>query len=155
MSEFESPSAEQHPQLIVTEDMRSNLYEIGRWSRFLAVIGFVLTFFMVVGAFGISALLNTDARVAAQLGPLAQLGGTGIMVIYLLIGLLFFYPSLLLFKYSSASAEGVLYGDQESLNLAISRLKSLFKFWGVATIIGIVLYVLSLLSVMFLPGAAA
>ncbi|PST81575.1 hypothetical protein C7T94_19075 [Pedobacter yulinensis] len=151
MNEFE-PETEQNPQLIVTEDMRSNLYEIGRWSRFLAVIGFVLTFFMVVGAFGVSALINSDAAVAAQLGPLAQLGSAGIMVLYLLIGLLFFYPSLLLFKYSSASAEGVLYGNQESLDLAVSRLKSLFKFWGITTMVGIVLYVLSLVSVMFMGG---
>ena len=44
---------EQTPQevkLIVTEEMRSYIYEISKWARFLSIIGFILSAFLIFWA---------------------------------------------------------------------------------------------------------
>lgn len=139
---------EQTPQeikLIVTEEMRSYIYEISKWARFLSIIGFVLSAFLIIGSFGIGAAITANPSLTAQLGPLAGAGAIGVTVIYLVLALIYFYPSLLLFRFSNKGKQGVLYGDQESLNDAMLNMKSLFKFWGIFTIIIMICYFLFIL----------
>ncbi|MCZ4222192.1 DUF5362 family protein [Pedobacter rhodius] len=139
---------EQEPQeikLIVTEEMRSYIYEISKWARFLSIIGFILSAFLIIGSFGIGAALTSNPAMLAQLGPLAGAGAMGITLVYLVLALLYFYPSLLLFRFSNKGKQGILYGDQESLNDAMLNMKSLFKFWGIFTIVIMICYFLFVL----------
>ena len=148
MEEF----VEQKPEevkLVVTEEMRSYLYDITKWAKFLSIIGFVISVFIILAAFSIPAIINSNPAVAAQMGQLGASGATIITVIYFILGLLLFYPSILLNKVANKGKQGVLFGDQESLNQAVSNLKSLFKFWGIVTIAIIAFYFL----MIFLVGA--
>jgi hypothetical protein len=138
----------QEVNLVVTEEMRSYLYDMSRWARFLSVVGFVISAFLTLGSFGIGAAVNANPGILNQLGPLAGIGATGVTIFYLLLALFFFYPSLLLFRFSTKGKLGILFGDQENLNDAISNVKSLFKFWGVITIVLIASYFLLLLAVL-------
>ncbi|RYD68699.1 MAG: hypothetical protein EOP55_25180, partial [Sphingobacteriales bacterium] len=95
---------EQTPQevkLVVTEEMRSYIYEIAKWARFLSIIGFILSAFLIIGSFGIGAALSTNPAMVAQLGPLAGAGAIGVTVVYVVLALMYFYPSLLLFRFSN------------------------------------------------------
>ncbi|MDQ1139640.1 DUF5362 family protein [Pedobacter agri] len=148
MEEFEQQKAEE-VKLVVTEDMRSYLYDITKWAKFLSVVGFVISVFIIVAAFSIPALVNSNPALATQMGQLGTSGATIITVIYFVMGLLLFYPSILLNRVANKGKQGVLFGDQENLNQAISNLKSLFKFWGIVTIAIIVFYFL----MIFLVGA--
>jgi len=139
---------EQTPQevkLIVTEEMRSYIYEISKWARFLSIIGFILSAFLIIGSFGIGAALTANPSMVAQLGPLAGAGAIGVTIVYLILALMYFYPSLLLFRFSNKGKKGVLYGDQESLDNAMMNMKSLFKFWGIFTIVIMIGYFLFML----------
>jgi len=136
-------------KLVVTEEMRSYLYDITRWAKLLSVVGFVVSVFVILAAFSIPALINSNPAVATQMGQLGPSGSIIITVIYFILGLLLFYPSILLNKVASKGKQGVLFGDQESLNQALANLKSLFKFWGIVTIVAIGLYFL----LVFLVGA--
>jgi len=138
----------QEVKLIVTEEMRSYFYDMSKWARFLSVVGFVLSAFLILGSFGIGAAVNANPAMLNQLGPLASIGATGVTIFYLLLALFFFYPSLLLFRFSAKGKQGVLFGDQENLNDAISNVKSLFKFWGVITIVMVACYFLLILAVV-------
>ena len=122
-------------KLVVTEDMRSYIYDITKWARFISIVGFVISIFLIMAAFSISALMNSNPGVTAQLNQLGSNGSTVITVLYLVLGLLLFYPSILLNKLSKKAKQGVLFGDQESLNQSFATLKSLFKFWGIVTIV--------------------
>lgn len=82
---------------------------------------------------------------------LVALGSGVIMFFYLLLALLYFYPSYLMYKFSSAAKLAVLYGNQESLSEAMVKMKSIFKFFGVVTVIIISMYVL--MVVLFSIGA--
>ncbi|WP_131538139.1 hypothetical protein [Pedobacter nototheniae] len=142
--------APQEIKLVVSEEMRSYIYELTKWAKFLSIVGFVFAAFLIIGSFGIGAFLASNPGMVAQLGPLAKSGSTIVTIVYLLMGLFYFYPSLLLFRISGRGQQGVLYGDQESLNAAMLNLKSLFKFWGIMTIVIIVGY----FGLIFLAGAS-
>lgn len=127
--------------LKVTEDIRSYLYETAKWTRFLSIVGFVICALIIIFAFSVPAILSAVA-VRMPANPLARVSSGLFTIPYLLIGLLYFYPSLLLFKFANAAKTAVLYNDQPAFSIAIGKMKSFFKFWGILTIIAIALNLL-------------
>jgi hypothetical protein len=146
---------EENDRLEVSEDMRSYIYDMAKWAKFLAIVGFVFCAMIVLSAFSTSAMMAGLAA-SSPGNPMLALGASGLMIIYLLIGLLQFYPSFLLYKFSTAAMQAVLFGDQEGLNLAMGKLKSFFKFFGILTIVFLLFYILIIVAaVIGIAGAAA
>lgn len=149
MENFEEAESAEHleqgqEQLIVTEEIRSYIYETAKWTKFLSIVGLVFAVFLALMAFSANAII--DALVVATPGnPLAQMGTAFLTVYFLSISLMLFYPSFLLFKYSNAATTAVLYADQENFTVAMKKMKSVFKFWGIIAIIVLSLYILSIL----------
>jgi len=149
MENTEEIQVQEQPQLVVSEEMRSYFYEMAKWANFLAIVGFVFAGFMIIGAFTLGGAMSTNAELAAMVGQMGAFGGIVFTIICLLYSFAIFYPSLLLFKYAAKAKLGVLYGEQASLDEAIAKLKSLFKYWGIITILFISMYVLTIVfSVM-------
>jgi len=146
MEEFEEQKPEE-VKLVITEDIRSYLYDITKWAKFLSIIGFVVSVFIILAAFSIPTIINSNPTVAAQMNQLGSSGATIITIFYVILGLFLFYPSILLNKVASKGKQGVLFGDQESLNQAMASLKTLFKFWGIVFIIITAFFFLSRLLV--------
>jgi len=140
--------------LIVTEDVRSYLYDMSKWTKFLSIIGFVFTALIALFAFGSSAFVSILATYSPE-NPLAAMGSGFLTVYFLVMALLYFYPSLLLFKQSNAVKKAVLYGDQESLSTAMLNLKSFFKFWGVLMIVLIAFYLMFMLMAIIVGMGTA
>ena len=131
----------QQPPLIVSEDMRSYIYDIAKWANFLAIVGFVISGLLVLTSFTIGSAMRTSQELATAMATSA-LSPIAITLFCLVYAFAVFYPSLLMFKYATKAKLGVLYGEQASLDEAFGKIKSLFKYWGIITVIGIVLYVL-------------
>ncbi|MBE9601846.1 hypothetical protein [Pedobacter sp. MC2016-24] len=131
-------------QLVITEEIRSYIYETAKWTKFLSIVGLVFAAFLAVLALSANGIMQGLAT-AAPGNPLVQLGATFLTVYFLAISLILFYPSFLMFKYSNAANTAVLYADQENLTVAMKNMKSIFKFWG---IIAIVILTLNILSVV-------
>lgn len=147
-------SGQEQEQLLVTEEIRSYIYETAKWTKFLSIVGLVFAVFMALAAFSANAII--EGIVATTPGnPLAQMGSAFIMVYFLSISLMLFYPSFLLFKYANAATNAVLYADQENFTVAMKKMKSVFKFWGIMTIIVLALYILSLLLMIVAKTGAA
>jgi len=140
--------------LLVTEDIRSYIYETAKWTKFLSIVGFIITGLMVMVAFSANAIMQSMAEIPAYQG-LAGMGSGIITFFYLLIALVYFYPSFLMYKFSGAAKTAVLYGSQENFSIAMSKMKSIFKFWAILTIIIIVMYVLMIVLVGIGAGIAA
>jgi hypothetical protein len=142
--------------LVITEDIRSYIYETAKWTKFLSIVGFIFSGLMVIAAFGVGAVMSS---VGNELGPglnmLGKMGGGFFTVLYLVFALFYFYPSLLLFKYANAAKAAILFSDQASLSIAMSKMKSLFKFWGIFTIIIIGFYALAIVIVGIVGAGAA
>ena len=139
---------EQGNTLVVTEDIRSHIYETAKWARFLAIVGFLTSGVLIMVAFSASAFENALTQTPGG-QQMAELGSTMLTVIMLLSALLYFYPSLMLFKYASAAKTAVLYQEQESLSVAMAKMKSFFKFWAILTIVTISFYVISIFTAVF------
>ncbi|MCD0489220.1 DUF5362 family protein [Pedobacter sp. MC2016-14] len=152
IKDFQENPEEQSETLIITEDIRSYIYDTAKWTRFLAVIGFVFSAFTAMFAFSAPGILSTLATVEPT-NPLLQLGSEALMLIFLIFALLYFYPSLLLFNFASAAKNAVLYADQEGLSTAMNKLKSFFKFWGVLMMVLILFYLFAIL--LSIVGGAA
>ncbi|MGY4384790.1 magnesium-transporting ATPase (P-type) [Pedobacter sp. UYP24] len=133
-------------KLVVSEDIRSYIYQSSKWTKFLSIIGFVFSTMMVLISFSVGALMTAmNTAVGPKNNPYNALGPGVLTIILLLTAALYFYPSFVLFKFSNAAKQGVLYGDQESLNNAMSNLKSFFKFWGILLIVVLGIYALAIL----------
>ena len=143
------------PKLVVTEEMRSHIYEIAKWASFLSIVGFVATGIIAIGAFTVGAAMRANPSTAAMATEMGAAGNVFFTTIALLWALAIFYPSLLMFKYAAKAKLGVLYGEQGSLNEAFSKLKSAFKYWGIVTLILVSLYLLAIISTMMGGVAAA
>ncbi|GAB1463554.1 hypothetical protein [Pedobacter sp.] len=132
---------ENAPQLIVTEDMRSYLYDMAGWAKFLGILGFVFSGLMAIMALGMGAMFTTISQMPGM-EMYSGLGGGVFTFVFFLYALLFLYPSLMLFSYAVKTKQGVLYADQLSLETGIRKLKSFFKFYGILAIVFIILYAL-------------
>jgi hypothetical protein len=149
-----SPQEDEVEALWVSEDVRSYLYEAAKWTKFLSIVGFVFSAMTAIGAFGAGAVLSSVSAVSPN-NPLMKVGAAGLTVIYLLFALFQFYPSFLLYKFSTATNQAVLFGDQQSLSTAISKIKSFFKFWGIITIIFIAFYAVMIIFMAVVGVAVA
>lgn len=145
-TQFENLEEQEQPQLIVTEDMRSYIYDMAKWANFLGIVGFVISAFLFLAALTVGPTINANPEMGKMLGQLGAMDGTTISIVFIIYGALIFYPSLLMFRYAAKAKQGVLYGEQENLNEAVNRLKSIFKYFGVLTIVFIVLYLMTLFS---------
>lgn len=138
MEEYTAQSAESDkPEpMIFTEEIRSYIYDTARWAKFLAIVGFVLTAIMLLMVFFMGSLMQSDVFKTGEMASQFEgmLEGT-FTIVFLFYALLIFVPSFHLFKYATSAINGVLYMDQEAMTVSASKLKSVFKFWGILMLI--------------------
>lgn len=140
---FEEPKNEMN--LSINEDIKLYLKEIAKWSKFLAIIGYIGVGFMVLLAlfmlFGMSALAGMLEAL-----PMSLMG-----IFYLLFALLYYFPVNYLNNFANKTKRALLNSDQDEITLGFKNLKSLFKFMGIVTIIILSLY--ALFIVVLIPAA--
>lgn len=156
MEEFEEtkPDHTQVETLIITEDIRSHIYETAKWAKFLSIMGFIFCVLIILMALSLPSLMAA-LKVMGQ-DPTMGVPVGVFSVTYIISALLYFYPSFMLFKYARAAQKGVLFMDQESLSEAFSKMKSFFKFWGVLAIVMLgILSVMVLMSIVTAISAAS
>jgi len=151
--QFENQTEPENPQLIVTEDMRSYIYDMSKWARFLGIVGFVVSAFLFLAALTVGPAINANPEMAKMLGQLGTMDSATITVVFCIYGAAICYPSFLMVRYASSANQGVLYGEQNNLNDAMSNLKSLFKYFGILALIFIGLNLITLIAMVI--GAAA
>jgi len=146
-----SPEEEEEESLWISEDIRSYLYETAKWTKFLSIVGFVFAGITAIGAFGAGSVLEA----LGPNHPIAKIGATGLTIAYLLLAVVEFYPSYLLYKFSAFTNQAVLFGDQFSLSDAMHKMKSFFKFYGILTIAFIAFYAMVMITVVVAGIAVA
>jgi hypothetical protein len=72
--------------------------------------------------------------------------GVGLTILYLCIGLLYFFPCYYLFNFAAKMKSALIAHDQVLLAHSLSNLKSCFKFFGIMTIIILSVYGLMLIA---------
>lgn len=140
-------------------NIRTYLRETAKWGKFLSIIGFISIGFMVIGGIlfgtiGMSAM-NDISAMGGQPNPMGMLGGGFIMIFYCLMGLLYFFPSLYLYRFSTKIKIALENDDETELTTAFMNMKSLYKFWGIFMAIIIGFYALLFIFAIVGGGFAA
>ncbi len=118
---------------------RSNLLETAKWGKFLGIVGFVMSGFIVLG--GITMFGGAFNTVYPGLG-------SGIGFIYILASLLYIFPSLYTYKFSTKIKFGLQKDDPEACSEGYNNLRKLFVFMGIMTIIVLSLYALMIVFML-------
>jgi hypothetical protein len=130
----------------VSNDAKANFITIGKWVKFLGIMGFIS-----VGFLAILALIMIIG------GSSVSLGGEQMMLVgflYLVIAGVYIYPALYLVRTSKHLSEAFNRDSQSSFELGVENMKSFFKFVGIFTIVVISLYILMILVAVFAASAS-
>jgi SNF family Na+-dependent transporter len=92
---------------------------------------------MVLGGLIVTIVGTTFSSFQTSAAPMGLFG-----IIYLLLGLLYFFPTLYLYNFSQNIKKALVDSSQQNLDLGFENLKSFFKFIGVFSIVTISLYIL-------------
>jgi len=112
------------------------------WTRLLAILGFISVVLMV----GIGLVAGVAGIVTSR--PEAVI----LMLIYPVMGLLYFFPSLYLLQYTQRIREYIQGGNQLGhLEIALEAQRKFWFFVGILTVVGIAI---SLLGVVAAIGVA-
>jgi hypothetical protein len=117
------------------------------WARLCSIIGFIGSVFMVLA--GLGMMLGGVAM--GQNSPFGRGLGAGMGLVYILLSLLYFFPSLFLFKY--ASKIGVASSTQSAADIvsALEQQKLFWKFAGILVSIMIIFMLIGIASAILIP----
>jgi len=135
-------------ELGLTGDAKSHLTETAKWAKFLAICGMIAIVLMIIIGVVVSIGLSSASSqfgndMYGQSGMAAGLG-MGVMVFYIIVGLLYFFPCLFLLQFGNKMKLAIASGDDLLLSESFRNLKKTFRYLGVLTIIFLAFFVLGL-----------
>jgi len=125
------------------------LLSTSKWSFGLSIIGFILALLMVIAS--IYMFIAFSNMKAYGRSPTMSIDWFA-MCFYLAFAILFFMPSLFLFKFSTKIKSSLKLGNQEDFIGSFINLKRCFKFLTLMIIVLFVLYILAAFY-MFASGS--
>ncbi len=135
----------------ITDRSKGFLKEVGKWSKFFAIIGAIGTGLMVIGALFMLIFAST---MSGMRGPLAQSGmaQTPVLlgVVYLIMAAIYVIPIIYMFKFSANIAQAVKSDASSEYEISFDYLKRIYKYFGIFTIV-----ILSIYIFLFLIGIIA
>ena len=135
-------------ELQVSAPAQNFLSECAKWGRFLAIIGFILCGIMAVLAFFIPAFIMNIPPYNTMASNLSSGLAAGMTIMYILFALLFFFPCFYLYKFSVKMKSSLSQTSQQNFDESLQNLKSMFKFYGIVTIVTLSIYALIFLVAM-------
>lgn len=137
----------------VTATMVEALRATKPWVRFCSILGFILTGLIFLGALfmGLGGGLMASSMGDSSGMPFAGLS-VGISIVYMLMGLLYLFPSLKLWKYGSCINDLLSSQSTQDLEAALDAQRSFWKLVGIMIAVFIALYI-ALIAIVVVVGA--
>jgi len=126
------------------EQAKSHLQEAAKWAVFLSIVGFIVIGLMIILSFTIGSVL-------ANL-PIDYLGGLSpqfFSYFYLIFAGIYFIPVYYLYLFGTKMKAALLNEDNDLLTFGLKKLKSLYKFLGILTIVAFSFYFILMLFGVF------
>ena len=137
--------------LIIDWRSKEFLKETAKWTKFLAILGFVGIGLMVLGSlvmlFAPSSLMSN--------GGFPFGGKIFMMLLYLAFAVLYYFPISYLYQFSENTKKAINSNDNVAMRNAFEFLKSHYKFMGILTIILLSFYAIIIFIGLIGAGAAA
>lgn len=124
------------------------LTEAAKWAKFLSIIGFIICGMLVLTGIFSGSFFAAISQMDSELDSIGSLGAGFFSIWFIIMALLYFFPSLYLYNFASKMQTALRNNDQISLNTSFKNLKSCLKFWGVFLIIILCFYALAMIFAM-------
>jgi len=142
---YATPNADLKPESTEISELIEPLIATKIWVRLCSIMGFIFTFFIVIGGIGLlaggSAIPNMPF-------------GAGIGVLYLVMGVLYFMPSLYLHKYAGAISQAQASQNSADVLAALKYQKSFWKFAGILVLLMLVFMLVGMGAAIMIPMMA-
>ena len=114
---------------VLNSEIKSYLAETARWGYFLSIVGFIgIALIVLIGLFFVGFM-------ASLLGQAGIFSPISLSFSFLFGAVLYFFPVLYLFRFSSKMKLALRTDNEAELTSAFENLKSLYKFMGILTAI--------------------
>ena len=137
--------------LVIDWRSKEFLKETAKWTKFLAILGFVGIGLMVLGSlvmlFAPSSLMSN--------GDFPFGGKIFMMLLYLAFAVLYYFPISYLYQFSENTKKAIENNDNNAIRDALEFLKSHYKFMGILTIILLSFYAIIIFIGLIGAGTAA
>lgn len=137
-------------ELNLSQDSRTHLKETASWAKFLAICGMIflvlMVIFGIIVSMSISRVGNQFDQEYRQEGISTTGLGAGMMIMYILMALLYFFPCLFTLQFANKMKLALASNDDLLLSESFRNLKKTFRYMGVLTIIGLAFFLLALLT---------
>jgi hypothetical protein len=117
-----------------------NINTIRKWTMFLSVLGFVMIGFVVVFGFSLGFIIEKIGGDTGAPFPYFIMG-----FIYLVIGIIYFFPILYLYRFSTHAKKSIEENDSDALTNAFRFLKDHYVYMGILMALATGLYLLSMI----------
>ncbi len=115
-----------------------------KWAKFLAIVGFVLTGFMIISGITLAFIMKP---LETQIPVFAEVPGFLVSLIYLIVAGISLLPVLFLNSFANNVPKAIKRNDGAYLTKASKSLKNLFAIIGLLTILALVLYFFAFLLI--------
>ena len=136
----------QKKELLITSEINVYLTAASKWGKFLAILGFIFTGLIVFGGVIMSFVFAFIPSSEMNVFPFPSFL---IGFIYLILGLVYLFPALYLFRFSTGIESAFRLKDQTRLTKAFYYLKAQYKYIGVFMIIMLALYPIIIVVAIF------
>ena len=137
--------------LVIDWRSKEFLKETAKWTKFLAILGFVGIGLMVLGSlvmlFAPSSLMSN--------GDFPFGGKIFMMLLYLAFAVLYYFPISYLYQFSENTKKAIENNDNNAIRDAFEFLKSHYKVMGILTIILLSFYAIMIFIGLIGAGTAA
>lgn len=137
--------------LVIDWRSKEFLKETAKWTKFLAILGFVGIGLMVLGSL---VLLFAPSSLMSN-GDFPFGGKIFMMLLYLAFAVLYYFPISYLYQFSENTKKAIENNDNNAIRDAFEFLKSHYKFMGILTIILLAFYAIIIFIGLIGAGAAA
>ena len=157
---YATPSASGYETLhagggLVSQAAIQQLVGTRPWVIFFAVMMFIGSGFLVLGALGMAMMGGMSSIVSSRSATPFPAGiGFALAAVYLVLAVVYVFPGVKLVQYASAISRLVRTRQESDLVMALDRQRSFWKLVGIMMIVMIGLYVLFIIGVV-LSGVAA
>ena len=133
---MEENSTIQKTEVRLTQNSLNYLSEIGKWSMFFAVLGFIgIALMIIVGFFA--------GTIFSKLPSSSEMPIPGFLfgLIYIVLGGVYYLPMKYLYNFASKISSAVRKKEAPLLEESLMNLKAHYKFMGIMYIVVISLYI--------------
>jgi hypothetical protein len=123
--------------LVISEKSKTVLAEAVKWSRFMAIMGFIGLGLMLIGALVVISMPSKgfgNSQFGSSLG-----------LMYLVMAVIYFFPLYYLYNFSDKMRKGLRETSQLSLDEAFVFLKKHYKYIAILTIVIMSIYILAII----------